>query len=130
MIGSLYFLNRRDHGPFNLGKFLGANSSPDVNAIVEGTVAALSCSLTDLRHSVRRPGDDQYELGPLAAKPLIWIDDDHLVVPSPAHIPIATSSTALYLRLIREDANARHVNELRWWASASRSTCMNTRRLD
>lgn len=104
MIGSMYFLNQAAQGTFDVTRFRSQPSIPDVDAIVEGTLNALSCTLADLHHSAHIPEDDLYDLGPLASKPLIWIDEHQVVVPSPAHISIATSSTALYIRLIREDA--------------------------
>lgn len=102
LLGSMYFHNRQP-GTFDLAEFRREPMSADARTIITAAMTNLACPLDELTYAPRNGSDDPYQLGPLATTPLIQVDADRIIIPSPAHVPLATSLPALYIRLIRED---------------------------
>lgn len=103
LLGSMFFGSQRP-GVIDAAQLRRANASEDLRTLVESALTVLSAPVDELHHFARSPGDDLYELGPLARTPLIWLDSKQLALPSPAHVPLATSLPGLYIRLLQEDS--------------------------
>ena len=107
LLGSMSLQNQRP-GTFDLARFRRERMSDDTRRIIDAAVQVLSIPLDELAYRPAEGVDgDPYQLGPLASTPLVLIGDDRIVIPSPAHVALATSLPSLYIRLAREDAKER-----------------------
>ena len=102
LLGAATLAEMLEGGRLNLRDFRAAYSSPEIQSVFEALFELLGATVDELRR-VAKAGS-LYDLGPLVQKPLLILEPNLIVAPSPTHVMIAVSLTGHYLRLIREQA--------------------------